>query len=118
MDQITLRAAERTESGSRPARRLRRAGLVPATIYGRGMDARSVTLDIKELFSALHTEAGLNALIDVQGAEQIRAALVAIKDWKFTRFNSAVSISWHWSIGPRTRTSGWRCAPAARWSRL
>lgn len=66
MDQITLRAAERTESGSRPARRLRRSGLVPATIYGRGMDARSVTVDVKELFSALHTEAGLNALIDVQ----------------------------------------------------
>ncbi len=66
MDQITLRAAERTESGSRPARRLRRAGRVPATVYGRGMDARSVTLDVKELFSALHTEAGLNALIDLQ----------------------------------------------------
>jgi large subunit ribosomal protein L25 len=66
MDQITLRAAERTESGSRPARRLRRAGLVPATIYGRGMDARSVTVEVKELFSALHTEAGLNALIDLQ----------------------------------------------------
>jgi large subunit ribosomal protein L25 len=66
MDQITLRAAERTESGSRPARRLRRAGRVPATIYGRGMNARSVTVDVKELFSALHTEAGLNALIDLQ----------------------------------------------------
>ena len=66
MDQITLRAAERTESGSRPARRLRRAGLVPATIYGRGMDARSVTVEVKELFSALHTESGLNALIDLQ----------------------------------------------------
>lgn len=66
MDQITLRANERTEAGSRPARRLRRAGLVPASIYGRGMEARSVTVDRKELFSALHTEAGLNALINVE----------------------------------------------------
>jgi large subunit ribosomal protein L25 len=73
MDQVTLRANERTESGSRPARRLRRSGRIPATVYGRGMNARSVTVDIKELFSALHTEAGLNALIniDIEGSENL-----------------------------------------------
>jgi len=73
MEQITLRATERTESGSRPARRLRNAGRVPATVYGRGMNARSVTLDVKELFTVLHTEAGLNALIsiDIEGTESL-----------------------------------------------
>lgn len=65
MDQVTLRAAERTSSGSRESRRLRRAGRVPANIYGRGMEATAVTVDRKELYSALHTEAGLNALINV-----------------------------------------------------
>lgn len=73
MEQITLRATERTESGSRPARRMRRAGQIPATVYGRGMDARSVTLDVKELFTVFHTEAGLNALIsvDIEGSENL-----------------------------------------------
>ena len=73
MEQITLRAADRKESGSRPARRLRRSGGVPATVYGRGMDARSVTLDVKDLFTVLHTEAGLNALIsiDIEGTESL-----------------------------------------------
>jgi large subunit ribosomal protein L25 len=66
MEQLTLRAAERTESGSRPARRLRRAGRVPANIYGRGMNAQAVTVDRKELYTVLHTEAGLNALINVE----------------------------------------------------
>jgi len=66
MDQVTLRAAERSESGSRPARRLRRAGKIPANIYGRGMDALAVTVDRKELYGALHTESGLNALIHVE----------------------------------------------------
>jgi large subunit ribosomal protein L25 len=73
MEQLTLRAAERTESGSRPARRLRRAGRVPANIYGRGMTAQAVTVDRKELYTILHTEAGLNALInvEVEGADAL-----------------------------------------------
>jgi large subunit ribosomal protein L25 len=73
MEQLTLRAAERTESGSRPARRLRRTGRVPANIYGRGMTARAVTVDRKELYTILHTEAGLNALInvEVEGADPL-----------------------------------------------
>ena len=73
MEQITLRAAERTESGSRPARRLRRTGRIPANIYGRGMTAKAVTVDQKELYTVLHTEAGLNALInvEVEGADAL-----------------------------------------------
>jgi len=73
MDQVTLRAAERAESGSRPARRMRRAGKVPATIYGRGMDVVALTIDGKELYGVLHTEAGLNALInvDIEGGESL-----------------------------------------------
>ena len=73
MEQLTLRAAERTESGSRPARRLRRAGQIPANIYGRGMTAQAVTVDRKELYTVLHTEAGLNALInvEVEGADAL-----------------------------------------------
>ena len=34
MDQVTLRAEPRTETGSRPARRLRRDGRIPAVVYG------------------------------------------------------------------------------------
>lgn len=73
MDQVTLRAADRTANGSRESRRLRRSGMVPANIYGRGMDAMSVAVDRKELYSALHTEAGYNALINVSvdGGEQL-----------------------------------------------
>ena len=73
MDQVTLRAAPRTTQGSRASRRLRRDGRVPANIYGRGMDATAVTVDSKDLYSALHTEAGYNALINVSvdGGEDV-----------------------------------------------
>lgn len=73
MDQVTLRAAERVAGGSRESRRLRRSGLVPANIYGRGMIAKAVSVDSKELYAALHTEAGYNALINVaiDGGEEL-----------------------------------------------
>ena len=66
MDQVKLSAEARTESGSRPARRMRREGRVPANIYGRGMDATPVSVDGKDLYSVLHTDSGLNALINVE----------------------------------------------------
>lgn len=66
MDQVTLRAEPRTESGSRPARRLRREGLIPAVVYGSDLDTIPVKVAARDLFSVLHTEAGLNALINLE----------------------------------------------------
>lgn len=65
MDQVTLAAKPRYESGTRPARRMRREGLVPAVVYGRGLDPVHVQVLSRELYAALRTEAGLNALINV-----------------------------------------------------
>ena len=73
MDQVTLRADVRTEKGSRPAKRLRREGLVPAVVYGRGTDTISVIVSRRDLYGALHTEAGANALInlEVEGGDSV-----------------------------------------------
>ena len=68
MDQVTLRVEPRTEFGSRVGRRLRRAGSVPAVVYGRGLDPINVAVDRRELYAALHTEAGFNALINLEVA--------------------------------------------------
>ena len=66
MQQETLRARKRVSSGSRPARRLRREGQVPAIVYGRDLDTVSVRVSDRDLYSILHTEAGLNALINLE----------------------------------------------------
>lgn len=75
MDQVTLRAQPRAIFGTRPAKRLRRDGLVPATVYGKGSDAVSITVNQRELYTALHTEAGRNALIniEIEGDETVLA---------------------------------------------
>lgn len=72
MEQVTLRAESRSDTGSRAARRMRRDGAVPAVLYGRGLDPQIVAVDRRELYAALHTGAGANALInlEVEGAKK------------------------------------------------
>lgn len=79
MSEVTLAATSRnTDGGSRAATRLRAQDLVPAVVYGRGSDARAVTVARRELRQALTGDAGMNALIslDVEG----EALLTIVRD--------------------------------------
>src|SRR3954452_2651206 len=66
MAEITLPAHSGRVTGSRPSNRLRGEGKVPGTVYGLGSDAISVSVDSRALRHALTTEAGLNALINLE----------------------------------------------------
>lgn len=65
-DQVTLATEPRSGRGKGEARRLRRGGRVPAIAYGSGLAATAVSVDGLELYHALRTDAGLNALIRLQ----------------------------------------------------
>jgi len=60
-----LKAEPRDGTGKGIARRLRAKGRVPAVVYGHGMDPRNVSVDSRELFHLLHTDAGMNVLVDL-----------------------------------------------------
>jgi large subunit ribosomal protein L25 len=62
--EVRIVAEPRTEFGKGPARRSRRAGRVPAIVYGHGTETRHVTLPGHELLMALKTP---NVLIEVAG---------------------------------------------------
>jgi len=62
--EVRIVAEPRTEFGKGPARRSRRAGRVPAIVYGHGTETRHVTLPGHELLMALKTP---NVLINVDG---------------------------------------------------
>ena len=68
-----VKAVTGRELGTRPSRRLRRTGRVPAVVYGMGSEPLTVSVDKTDLRVALNTEAGLNALItlDVEGGRQL-----------------------------------------------
>jgi large subunit ribosomal protein L25 len=62
--EVRIVAEPRTEFGKGPARRTRRAGRVPAILYGHGTDTRHITLPAHQLLMALKTP---NVLIQVDG---------------------------------------------------
>jgi len=76
MQQETLRATERVTQGSRASRRLRREGRVPAVVYGTTTDTRAVHVASRDLYGVLRTEAGLNAIIelDIEGSTMLAIA--------------------------------------------
>jgi large subunit ribosomal protein L25 len=62
--EVRIKAELRTEFGKGAARRTRRAGRVPAVIYGHGSQARHLSLPEHELMLALKTP---NALLRLEG---------------------------------------------------
>ncbi len=78
---ITLVAQTGRAQGSAASRRLRREGLVPAVVYGHGLDPLAVAVDHRELMAALATDAGVNAIIslDVEGGDTLTTLAREIK---------------------------------------
>ena len=66
MAEVKLSARKREGQGKGAARRVRAGGGVPAIVYGAGMDPLAIEVDRREFITALHTDAGLNVLLDLQ----------------------------------------------------
>jgi large subunit ribosomal protein L25 len=64
VSEVRIAAEPRTEFGKGAARRTRRAGRVPAVLYGHGTDPQHISLPGHELMLALKTS---NVLLRVQG---------------------------------------------------
>lgn len=75
MSEVTMQAETGRNTGSRPSRRLRRRGMVPATLYGQGAEAVSVAVNARDLRNALATDAGINVLIDLVVGEETHTSL-------------------------------------------
>ena len=75
-DDITLVAETGRTTGSAASRRLRADGKVPAVLYGRGADPQSLTVEWRDLRSALTTDKGLNALLTLKVGSKKTKALV------------------------------------------
>ena len=75
--QVALAATARAGTGKGEARALRRNGRVPAIAYGADLESPvPVSVDGRELYHALHTDAGTNAILrlDVDGDTQLAIA--------------------------------------------
>lgn len=72
MSESRLAAQVRTEFGKGGARRTRRAGQIPAVIYGHGADPRHVALPDRDFANAVrHGGANVLLTLDIEGEEQL-----------------------------------------------
>ncbi len=67
MDRISLSAQSRSAVGKNAVKKVRRDGLVPAVLYGRGREPIPLSVGRKDLLGALAT--GRNVLIDLRIAQ-------------------------------------------------
>ena len=67
--EFKIQAKQRSGRGKNDARRARREGLVPVTVYGGGAETISAVAPLRELAAILRTEAGRNTIftIEVEG---------------------------------------------------
>ncbi|HEY4604801.1 MAG TPA: 50S ribosomal protein L25/general stress protein Ctc [Blastococcus sp.] len=81
MADFRLEAETRTEFGKGSARRTRRAGRVPAVLYGHGQDVVHLSLPAREFAAALRN-GGANALLTIvlDGREQLALTKAVQRD--------------------------------------
>lgn len=92
MADFRLEAETRTEFGKGSARRTRRAGRVPAVLYGHGQDVVHLSLPAREFAAALRN-GGSNVLLTVvlEGKEQL-ALTKAVQRDPLTRVHEHVDL--------------------------
>jgi len=80
MAKAELNVTARNVVGKGGARALRRQGLVPAVVYGKGVEPCSISVEPKALQQAIATEAGWNTLITLKGEGAFAGNVVILKD--------------------------------------
>jgi len=81
-ERIRLEVRERESMGSRESRRLRKAGLVPGVLYGRGKKPHAIVVPERELRRVLTADHGLHAILDVVLEGQKTAHPSVLKDYQ------------------------------------
>jgi large subunit ribosomal protein L25 len=80
MAKAAMKISQRAATGKGAARSTRRQGLVPAVVYGKGVQPCAVTVDPKALITAVSTEAGWNTLITLEAEGALNGQVVIVKD--------------------------------------
>jgi large subunit ribosomal protein L25 len=83
-----VQATARETRGKNAARRTRKAGQVPATLYGAGKPPVSVSVDPKQITAILHSATGHNTIFELQLDGE--ATMAMIVDWQHEPIKGAL----------------------------
>jgi large subunit ribosomal protein L25 len=78
MNDMIVDVVRREAAGKNVARRLRRAGSIPAVLYGTGKEAVPLTVDPRRLVDILRSHAGQNTIfqLNLAGTDQKRHVMI------------------------------------------
>ena len=81
-ERVRLEVQQRDALGSRQSRRLRKEGLIPGVLYGRGKKPHPFVVPERALRSAFGGAHGLHAILDVVLDEQKTSHASVVKDYQ------------------------------------
>jgi large subunit ribosomal protein L25 len=81
-ERVKLQVSERESRGSAESRRLRKQGLIPGVLYGRGKEPHAISVPERELRRVLTGDAGLHAILDVTLEGQNTTHPSILKDYQ------------------------------------
>ena len=81
-ERVKLEVAERDSRGSAETRRLRKQGLIPGVLYGRGKQSHAFCVPERELRRVLTGPSGLHAILDVVLEGQTTTHASILKDYQ------------------------------------
>ena len=66
MEKVELEAKKREKTGTGQSRRARLSGMIPAVVYGKGMESLSIEVDSKKFSKIISSKAGRNVIITLK----------------------------------------------------
>ena len=89
MPEVVVAKAREGKFNKNAARRVRRAGKIPAVLYGGGQDPVAIEVDPKQISRILYSESGHNTIFDLEmgGTASAKAMIV---DWQREPINDSL----------------------------
>jgi large subunit ribosomal protein L25 len=82
VQEIVQASARTGKFNKNAARRVRRAGKIPAVVYGPGHDAIALEVDPKQIARILYSDSGHNTIFDLEvGGKSLSKAMIV--DWQY-----------------------------------
>lgn len=103
-ENATISAKSRDRAGKGAARAVRREGLVPAVIYGEGIDPVMIAIDPRDVMKGLRTGHFFSTVYNVE-VEGGKAARVLPRDVQFHPVSDAPEHVDFLRVGPSTRVA-------------
>lgn len=79
-EQKNIETKPRKGGNKNDARRLRREGMIPAVLYGAGLEPLTISVDPKQMKRILASEAGHNSIFDLSAGGDAGKAMIV--DWQ------------------------------------